>query len=344
MKFDYYLLNTYVPELDGSPAELYRKFLEQSEAAEACGFDTAWYTEHHFRKFGGMVSSSTTMMAAVAQRTKRIRLGSAVIILPLHHPIAIAEQLAMVDLLSGGRVDVGIGRGMGAGEYKIFGSAFATAQEHMQEQIAILRAAWTQRPFTFKGKFYDFPEPLEVLPPPLQRPHPPIWATAVFTQDHYRWIGEQGFNLMTISWVQPNLARARVLIDSYREGLRSAGHDPATREILAMFPMYCADSRERAKQEAEPCWNNWHGFAIEETRGLPDVVRKGMERLKYDVMVEETRGLFGDPAWLKAQIARVRDELGATRVAGVFYFGGMAQERSLASMRLFSEQVAPALR
>ena len=344
MKFDYYLLNTYVPELDGPPAELYTKFLGQAEAAEACGFDTAWFTEHHFRHFGGMVSSTTTLMAAVAQHTRRIRLGSAVVILPLHHPIAIAEQVAMLDQLSGGRVDVGIGRGMGAFEYKAFGSDFAAAQEHMEEQIAVLRAAWTNRPFTFKGRFYDFPDPMDVLPPPLQQPHPPIWLSAVFSEEHYRSIGRQGFNLMTIAWVQPNLARSKALIDCYREGLREGGHDPAKREIMIMFPMYCGETAGQVKEEAGPHWANWHRLALEETKGLPEIVRKGMERLNYDVMVGETRGLFGDPSALQAKLRYVRDELGVTRVAGVFHFGGMAQERALASMRLFSKEVAPALR
>ena len=344
MKLDYYLLNTYQPSLDGPAPVLYKKFLEQADTAEASGFDTAWFTEHHFRTFGGMTPSATALISAVAQRTRRIRLGTAVIVLPLHHPLAVAEDMAVLDILSGGRIDLGVGRGMVDFEYKVFGSDWPKAQEKLEEQVKIIRAAWTQRPFTWRGEFYNFPEPFEVLPPPLQQPHPPIWMSAVFTEANFRWIGLQGFNLMHISWVQPNLARSRALINIYREALQEAGHDPATRDILVMFPAYCGETPAQAKKEAEQHWENWHGFAMEEVKNHPEPVRKAIGRMNYDVMAAENRAIFGDPAMCQAHLQRVREELGVTHVAGVFHFGGLPQERVLASMRLFGAAVAPALR
>ena len=344
MKLDYYQLNTYYPELDGPAPVLYQKFLEQADAAEACGFDTAWFTEHHFRRFGGMVPNTMMLMAAVAQRTKRIRLGTAVVILPLHHPIEVAEQVAMLDVLSGGRCDLGIGRGMGNLEYRMFKADWPTAQEQMQEQIAILRAAWTNRPFSWHGKFYDFPDAVDVLPPPAQQPHPPIWVTANTSEAHFRWIGLQGFNLMTLPWILPNFARSRALIDIYREGLAEGGHDPATREVLAMFPTYCGETPAQARKEAEAHWLNWRSLAMEESREAPPPVQQAIGRLSFDVMLGEARGVFGDPATCKAQLQHIGAELGVTHVGGVYHFGGLAQDRVLASMQLVGSEVAPALR
>src|SRR5438046_1277645 len=164
MKFDYYVLNTHVPAVDGEASELYAKWFEQVALAEELGFECAWFTEHHFRAFGGMLPSPPMLMAALAQRTRRIRLGTAVVILPLHHPIQVAEELAMLDVLSGGRLDVGVGRGMGTQYFDVFGAVAETAQEKMEEQVALLQAAWSQPEFSWNGKFYQCPQPITVLP------------------------------------------------------------------------------------------------------------------------------------------------------------------------------------
>jgi alkanesulfonate monooxygenase SsuD/methylene tetrahydromethanopterin reductase-like flavin-dependent oxidoreductase (luciferase family) len=111
VKFGYYLLNTYVPDLDGASPELYAHWLEQIDAAENLGFDSLWVTEHHFRLFGGMIPNPQMLLGAAAQRTRRLRLGTSVSLLPMHHPLRIAEDFAVLDLLSDGRVNFGAGRG-----------------------------------------------------------------------------------------------------------------------------------------------------------------------------------------------------------------------------------------
>src|SRR5581483_10077439 len=114
MLFDYYLLNSYAPEADGPGPALYAKWIEQVVAAEELGFGCAWFTEHHLYAFGGMLPNPSLLMAALAQRTSRIRLGTAVTILPFYNTVRVAEDVAMLDLLSDGRIEVGLGRGMGA--------------------------------------------------------------------------------------------------------------------------------------------------------------------------------------------------------------------------------------
>ena len=143
MKFDYYVLNSYIPAADGEGPELYSKWIEQVTLAEELGFECAWFTEHHFGRFGGMLPSPPMLMAALAQRTQRIRLGTAVVLLPLHHPLHVAEETAMLDILSNGRLEVGVGRGMATQPYQLFGTDPAIAQEKLEEQVEMLLAAWT---------------------------------------------------------------------------------------------------------------------------------------------------------------------------------------------------------
>ena len=163
VKFGYYILNTYVPELDGESPELYAHWLEQIDAAENLGFDSLWITEHHFRNFGGMMPSPSVILAAAAQRTKKMRLGSAVSILPMHNPLRIAEEFAMVDLLSNGRLNFGAGRGMHPTEYAVFGYEWKNAQSRLPEALDIVIKAWSGGEFEWKGAHYQFPK-LNVLP------------------------------------------------------------------------------------------------------------------------------------------------------------------------------------
>jgi alkanesulfonate monooxygenase SsuD/methylene tetrahydromethanopterin reductase-like flavin-dependent oxidoreductase (luciferase family) len=332
--FDYYLLNTYVPELDGQAPELYDKWLAQVDLAEELGFDCAWFTEHHFRLFGGMLPNPQVLMGALAQRTKRIRLGTAVSILPLHNPLRIAEDVAMLDVLSHGRIEVGVGRGMPTKDYGLFGADWDTAQDKLEEQIGVLRAAWTQDEMCWDGQFMQVPEPISVMPKPVQQPHPRLWMTANREASHFRWIGRNGIHLMTLPWILPSFDLSRSLIAEYHDGLREGGHDPAKFEVLAMFPVYVGDTAEAARREIEPHWNHWRAIAAGE-RGADQ-----WKVMTYDFVVENTRAIFGDREMCRAAVRRIQDALGLTRLSLVFHFGGLSQERTLASMRLFAREVA----
>jgi alkanesulfonate monooxygenase SsuD/methylene tetrahydromethanopterin reductase-like flavin-dependent oxidoreductase (luciferase family) len=337
MKFDYYLLNTYFPELDGPAPRLYASWLEQALAAERLGYDTLWATEHHFRDFGGMLPNPQVLIAALAAVTQRIRFGTAVSILPLHHPIRIAEDMAMLDNISGGRIDVGVGRGMPHLEYDVYGADWPTAQDYVEEEVAILRGAWTERPFIWESEHYRYPKPMNVMPPPVQQPHPPVWMTANREESHFRWIGQQGLNLLTLPWVLPEYEISRRLIGAYREALAEGGHDPSRYEVLAMFPTHVAETDEEARLAAKH-WSNWTTQAFGE---------RGSEILKtldYDRVVAESRCIFGSPEECRQHVRRLSEELGITHVATVQHFGGMPQERVLESMRLFANEVAAPLR
>lgn len=345
MKFGYYVLNTYVPELDGDSPELYARWLEQIDAAEALGFDSLWVTEHHFRRFGGMSSNPQMLLAAAAQRTRRMRLGTAVSLLPMHHPIRIAEDFAMLDLLSNGRVDFGAGRGMHPLEYAVFDADWTTAQRRLPEALDILVRAWSGEAFEWSGEHYRYPK-ITVYPRPLQRPHPPIYVTANRDPESFRMVGRRGHHLMTLPWLFPTEGQ-RARIAPYFEGLREGGHPAETQEIFVMYPAYVAASDAEARLESVDAWGRWRAFALEALNLDPtkgEAYERVFRHLDFDAMTGDSRVVFGGHETCARVLERIIQAVGPTHIGLVFHFGGLAQAKVLSSMERFARLVMPMFR
>jgi len=345
MKFGYYLLNTYVPELDGESATLYGNWLEQIDAAENLGFDSLWVTEHHFRLFGGMMPSPQMLLSAAAQRTQRMRLGSAVSLVPMHHPIRLAEEFAMLDLLSAGRLNFGAGRGMSTNEYDVFGQDWRNAQARLEEALAVIRGAWTQETLDWEGEHYQY-RGLTVRPKPLQKPHPPIYVPANKDLDNFRMIARNGYNLMTLPWITGN-EEQRPRIELYLDELEKSGFSAADHDVFVMYPAYVGRSDADARHDSEDAWHRWRQFALDELRMDPSrapMIDQVHGRLAYKAMVKDSRGVFGGPDTCIEHLRRIRDVVGPTQVGLCFHFGGLSQSRVLASMERFSRYVMPELR
>jgi natural product biosynthesis luciferase-like monooxygenase protein len=344
VKFGYYILNTYVPELDGGSERLYAHWLEQIDAAEDGGFDALWVTEHHFRHFGGMLPNPQLLLAAAAQRTKRMRLGTAVSILPMHNPLRIAEDFAMVDLLSKGRLDFGAGRGMHPLEYTVFGADWHTAQLRLTEALDIIVRAWSGDNFEWNGPHYRFPK-LTVFPTPAQKPHPPIYITANRDPDSFQMVGRRGHHLMTLPWIATNETQ-RTRTEAYFEALRAAGHAVESKEVFVMYPAYIGDSDERARTEVIEPWHRWRRFALEAlgldpSKGEP--YHKILAHLEFTAMVRDARAVFGGPETCISILQRIIQTVAPTQIGLVFHFGGLGQTQVLRSMERFARQVKPAL-
>ena len=157
-----------------SEQSVYDSDVEQMLAAEAMRYESVWIAEHHFNDYG-LCPTPPVLASFVAARTTTLRLGMGVSLLPLHHPVDLAEQLAVLDVVSGGRLDVGIGRGGTLQDYQTFRSDRAEARLRVEEGIALMRECWTGAPFDFRGRFHSA-ERLQVRPRPLQRPHPPLYV------------------------------------------------------------------------------------------------------------------------------------------------------------------------
>src|SRR5919108_2386646 len=158
-------------------ADVVQREIEQMEWTEELGFDSVWLTEHHFIEYGLSVSPAV-VAAAAAMRTRRVRIGLAAAILPFHDPIRLAEELAMVDVLSGGRLDVGVGRGNRPVEFEGYRIPQIESRERFEETLAIMVRAWTQERFSFEGQHFTIPE-VRVIPKLIQRPHPPLYVVCV---------------------------------------------------------------------------------------------------------------------------------------------------------------------
>jgi natural product biosynthesis luciferase-like monooxygenase protein len=344
VKFGYYILNTYVPELDGESPELYAHWLEQIDAAEDLGFDSLWVTEHHFRYFGGMMPSPSVILAAAAQRTRILRLGASVSILPMHNPLRIAEEFAMVDLLSNGRLNFGAGRGMHPTEYAVFGYEWSNAQSRLAEALDIVIKAWTGGEFEWKGAYYQFPK-LNVYPKPLQKPYPPIYITANRELENFQMIGRRGHHLMTLPWVATNELQAP-RVRHYQDALRAAGHSVDDKEVFVMYPVYVGDDDAQAHAEVIDHWQRWRVFALAALNLDPskgEAYDRVFNHLEYNAMVRDSRGVFGGPETCARILRKIIDVVGVTHIGLTFHFGGLSQGKVLKSMERFARQVRPAL-
>jgi alkanesulfonate monooxygenase SsuD/methylene tetrahydromethanopterin reductase-like flavin-dependent oxidoreductase (luciferase family) len=255
-------------------------------------------------------------------------------LLPLHHPLRIAVEMAVLDVLSNGRIEVGIGRGMPQTKYAVFGVDPATVAARQEESLQIVLKAWTSEQFQWEGSLVHCPSPVTVRPRPVQRPHPPVWMPVSHDLSHAGEIGRRGFNLMTLPWMV-GLPAARGVVDGYRAGLREAGLTQTAGETLGMMYTWVAETDAQARDEVELPWRR-HCEVAERHRGSPD-----KQPRDYDSMVRDTRAIFGDPEMCRRQVRRLQDEVGLDRLALVFHYGGQSQDRILAAMRLFAEEVAP---
>jgi natural product biosynthesis luciferase-like monooxygenase protein len=342
MKFGILFLPTYVPELDGSEAQAYQHMLDQVDRAEALGFESVWLTEHHFQYYGGLVPSPPILAAAIAQRTRRIRIGMAVTLLPFHRPVRVAEDMAMVDILSGGRLDWGVGRGFLNWEYQNLGVQVEESRDRFAECLEIILKAWAEDSFSYEGRFHQYRD-LSVVPRPLQRPHPPIWFAASASEESFILAGRRGYNLMTI----PHTHAAediRRKIQLYRVSLAEAGFDPGSRQVFARYYVYVADSAAEARRDVEgPYLRN--GEIAARANALGRINARADVRLEktYDQAVDEHRMLFGSVDDCVEHLRWVRDEIGVDYVGASFWFGGLPQEKALRSMDTFVREVVSRL-
>jgi alkanesulfonate monooxygenase SsuD/methylene tetrahydromethanopterin reductase-like flavin-dependent oxidoreductase (luciferase family) len=325
--------------------------VEQACFAETAGFDGIWLTEHNFT--GESVYCDPIPFASVvASRTSRIRIGFAVIQLSLRHPIRLATQLALLDNLSNGRLDVGVGHGTNYNEYEFLGYGLRSAdsRERMEETLDILIRAWTEAPLVYKGKFYELSLPA-LRPRTRQRPHPPIWR-AVSSAGSVQECGRRGFPIMT---ARIPLARVPERLALYEAGLAESGLDAATtralREQAAVWRWaHVAESTAQAEDELAAALletrrhqldarasHNPPDFAVQDARVNPwnDPKLSHEDGVKYAL---EHAALWGDAKRVSEQIAALRDA-GAHHVLCQMSVGFLPHARVLDGMRRFGAEV-----
>jgi len=349
MKFGHFCLPTYFPDVDKDIGLLMRRWLDLLSESEAMGFDFLWANEHHFDSYGGMIPSPSTFLAALSQRAAHARLGTSIIVLPLHNPIMIAEQLAMVDLMSGGRVEFGIGRGFVEFDYDRLGVARDDAQERMYEQLEVILKAWSGEPFTHEGKYYSYPK-VEVWPRPEQRPHPPIWLSCSRTPSSFEHAGRMGYSILTIPYIM-ELDALGDMIQIYRDAWTKAGHPPGEWRIGSHFHCVLSEDRDEARAIGGEAWRRY-AEATTHTRdrermdrtGTAGPPKGGPPPPDIDKMVAGCRTVACTPDETVELLAQAQDKLGMTHCDCTFLFGGVTYEQAQRSLGLFANKVIPKLK
>jgi alkanesulfonate monooxygenase SsuD/methylene tetrahydromethanopterin reductase-like flavin-dependent oxidoreductase (luciferase family) len=332
LQFGAYALPSYHAESDPPQGEYLRNLLDRLAWAEELGFDAIWLNEHHFSPWGGMLPAPPVALAALAQRTRRVRLGTSVSVLGLHHPIHQAEQLAMVDLISSGRLDVGVGRGSAPFDHEVFGLDFSQAQPRTLEALQVILHAWRGEPFSFQGTYFQVPQ-VQVWPRPEQRPHPPVWISCSSSRESFEWPARHGYNLLTIGFVKP-VPRFAELTRAYR-GLCPDG------QITTLYHSVVCEDGATARRLATDAIGRFLGQMRQSNQLSSTDRRSPVEDLVVERMADESRLLAGSPAEVASML---RAEVGFTQVALMFQFGGLSDAIARESMRLFAAEVIPCLR
>ena len=345
MKFDIFYQ---LPEAaTQNTAARYRELIAEAAHADQLGFDTVWLAEVHFAPRFSVMPAPMMLLAAIAERTERIRLGMAVNLMPLHHPMRLAEEAATLDVLSNGRVEFGAGRGAFPLNYRGYGVDMAKSREYFQEGLEFIKAAWTQNRMKFHVKHFHA-ENIEVVPKPIQQPHPPI-RLAANSADTFTFAGENGYPIFAGGPVNPIPVLAERL-QIYDAALRAAGRERPADWLAAALMVFVGRDRSSVRTIIEPSLRNYFNAVSEiiepESTGAVQLaefekVRDRLKGINYET-VDSMMGIFGDPEYCIDRIAELKERFGFSRLVCWFEIGGISGHRNvLDSMRQFAERVMP---
>ena len=332
-----------------SEQAVYDGGLEQMLAAEGLGYSSVWIAEHHFNDYG-LCPAPPVLAAYVAARTTALRLGMGVSLLPLHHPVDLAEQLAVLDVMSGGRLDVGIGRGGTLQDYQTFQSDRDDSRARVEEGITLMQQAWSGKPFDFAGRFHSA-ERLHVRPQPIQRPHPPLFIAAN-SEDSVLSAARLGLPTLSSFFVPIEELQRRHRL--YREAGLAAGRPIAEIESLerqawGMRVVHVAPGHDEALRATEgPFMGYQRRMSVlrsDATGGtVPGSFDRSLLRLRaFRDYLDDGWALIGTPGEVRDGLQKYLDATGYQHVLLLMALPGLPTDLALRSMRLFADQVAPAM-
>ena len=334
-----------------SEATALAEAVQLAEAADAWGLDGVWLGEIHFNPARSVQSAPLTLASFLAARTRRVRIGTAVTVLPLANALRIAEDVATVDHLSGGRFDLGIGRSGSPRAYDVLNIPYAESQARFEEALVIMKEAWKGEAFSFEGKFHRF-ENVTVAPRPVQQPHPPL-RMAANSAETFGFVGRMGLPLF-VGLRDLDIPELPRHLSTYRAAWRHAGHQ-GDGDVSLRIPVYAAPSHQAAVEEPRENITYFFRRHAELTRARLGRVDTGpadrtaarldqVSRLSYEEILE-TRVAFGTASHLAERLTRLRDDLGLTGMIVELNPGGLlGLEPMLRTLRILTHEVIPVLR
>jgi alkanesulfonate monooxygenase SsuD/methylene tetrahydromethanopterin reductase-like flavin-dependent oxidoreductase (luciferase family) len=332
-----------------SAVQRYRDTIEQAVAAEALGFESVWPVEQHFNAGLSIMPAPLLPLAAIAERTQRLRLGIAIVLLPLSHPVRVAEEVATLDVMSNGRVEFGVGRGAIPNHFRGFGVAQSESRDRLFEGLEIIRRAWTEERLSFQGRFYSF-DKLAVVPKPVQRPYPPI-RIAANSDDTFEVMGREGYPIFAASQVN-SFNRLRRLLPIYRAARKAAGQpDNGGEDLSLLMPLYVGTDAAEIRRDTEPGIRHLleivaslYGVGAPKSESGARRLMELAERVRSTTYEQacESMAVFTTPEACVERLRGFREEFNMGRLICWFNPGGVIpHERVMHSMRLFAEKVIP---
>jgi len=347
MKFGLFTLFDYFPEIQ-KEREYYDFTISMFKEAEALGFEQAWVGEEHFYSFG-ICPCPQLFLAALARETTTMRLGTAISVLPLEHPLRKAEQFAMLDVLSNGRLDFGAGTGGIPAHFAGFGENPAESRGRYEEALDIIEKSWRTTSLAYDGQFWKFDE-LSVSPRPVQAPCPPIYR-GTLSVSGMTLAGQKGHSLQIPNWMIPDHVIEEGLV-AYREALVANGHGtggkPAVPPPAFMFFLFCSQDRNAALAEAREVVLRYRdllarNFPLDAGKILPpgDSLRGLYDMLVTTEDALEERIICGTPSECREQIIERRDRYGIEHMNFYMHAGARNFHNARESLRLFANEVMP---
>jgi len=331
-----------------SEAEAFVQSFELVDAAERWGLDAMWLAELHFAPDRSVLASPLILAAAIAQRTRRMKIGTAVQVLPLCHPLRIAEEAATVDQISDGRLIFGVGRSGFPRTYEAYGVPYAESRERFAETLEIIKRAWTEQRFSHRGKYFSY-EKVALVPKPRQKPHPPIRIAAT-SPDTYAAIGKLGHPIFVAARIG-TLSELAPLVRSYREAYRDAGH-PGEGEVYLRVPVYVAETEEQARRDPEESvmhlFRSIGGQLAESAdragaRAIEQRAERGqhLQTVSYEDALRD-KMVVGTPGHVVERLKTLRDEIGLDGILAELNPGSLVPHaRVMNALRLLCQEVMP---
>jgi alkanesulfonate monooxygenase SsuD/methylene tetrahydromethanopterin reductase-like flavin-dependent oxidoreductase (luciferase family) len=349
MKFGlHYLLSCAANQ---SPVQRYRDTIDQAVQAEALGFESVWPVEHHFDPNNSISPCPTLLLSAIAARTRTLRLGTAIVQLGLCHPLRVAEEIATLDVLSDGRVELGVGRGGNPAHFAGYQVPLAESRARSTEALAFLRRALHDERFSFEGTYFRAQD-VQLAPRPVRRPTMHFAANSVESAVQ---AGALGLPILIAVHVQ-TFAKLGELLHAYRGARVTAGCGPAApHDISVVVPLYVAETSGQIERELGPSVQHFMQLLARLSESVVERCTDAAERAKLEGMLARMRnsdlasvnanmGIFETPRACAERLHALRDEHGIGRVIGWFNMGGLVSHASvLRSMELFATRVMPAL-
>ena len=342
MEFGLFSLFDFFPDRQNE-AQYYRDTLALAVAAERLGFDSVWFGEEHFYAFG-ICPSPQIFLTALARETSRIRLGTSISLLPFDNPLRKAEDFAMLDILSDGRLNFGVGRGIIQKHFEGFGVNPQESRARYEESLEIIRRAWTRDQVEYQGAFWQVPA-VSVGPKPVQKPHPPIYRGTI-SPESYERAALAGDNAFVVPWLTAPHPKVRKRVEDYRRRLTEHGHEQ--KRMTFIFWLFVDPDHNRAVREGREATRAYTSlFTSFVPPGLlsrmqaGDPFRAFLEFVRAMPEQIEERAVVGTPAECRRRLAELNDEFGLDQVAFYFHAGGRDIGRARAGLELFAREVMP---